>query len=82
MKEKLIELMRIELRKSFNDGLKTHPNDANVSEFYMPQIDLSSSPLIANQIIVLFNEMILEKMKEVKHREVTFDDISSLFIDI
>ena len=36
----------------------------------------------ANQIIVLFNEMIIEKMKEVKHREVTFDDIASLFIDI
>ena len=36
----------------------------------------------ANQIMVLFNEMIIAKMKEVKHREVTFDDISSLFINL
>ena len=82
MKEKLIELLGAELRKSFNDGLRTHPNDANVSEFYMPQIDLNITPRLSNQVIVLFNEMIVAKMKEVKHREVTFDDISSLFISL
>ena len=82
MKEKLIELLGKELRSSFNSGLNTHPNDANVSEFYMPQIDLNITPRLSSQVIVLFNEMILEKMKEVKHREVTFDDIASLFIQL
>jgi len=40
------------------------------------------SEIKANQIIVLFNQMIIDKLKEVKHREVTFDDISSLFISL
>ncbi|HUX57106.1 MAG TPA: hypothetical protein VMV77_09035 [Bacteroidales bacterium] len=36
----------------------------------------------ANEIILLWNEMIVAKLKEVKHREVTFDDIASLFISL
>ena len=38
--------------------------------------------LKAEGIIILWNEMIIAKMKEVKHREMTFDDISSLFISL
>ena len=82
MKEKLIELLGKALRGTFNNGLMTHPNDANVSEFYMPQIDLNITPRVASQVITLFNEMIVAKLKEVKHREVTFDDIASLFIEL
>jgi len=52
-KEQIIEIIRTELSKAFEMGLRQHPNDAENSEFYRPKIDLSITPRVADEIMAL-----------------------------
>ena len=52
-KEQIIEIIRTELSKAFEMGLRQHPNDAENSEFYRPMIDLSITPRVADEIMAL-----------------------------
>ena len=48
------------LVKAYSTGQRVDPHDANNSEFYMPMIDLSWSPKMADEIIESNQEKKLE----------------------
>ena len=52
-REQVLEILRTELSKAFEMGLKQSPFDAENSEFYRPMIDLTIAPRVTDEIMAL-----------------------------
>ena len=52
-RQRIIEMLGKELRNVFEMGLKQSPFDAENSEFYLPMIDLTITPKLADAIMAI-----------------------------